>query len=150
VIVEGDPERVAARAAEVLGIAERATATGTGSQRPVPARGADGTRAFVKVQDGCDAACAYCIVPRARGRSRSLDRQRIASELQSLAELATPEVVLTGINLGRYDATGGLPALVEAAERAGIPQHDNRANATYPCRTLRRGVDSRALAPIAA
>ncbi len=60
------------------------------------------TRAFLKVQDGCDARCAYCIVPRARGASRSRTPASIVEELGHMEEAGIKEVVLTGVNLGSY------------------------------------------------
>jgi len=60
------------------------------------------SRAFVKVQDGCDRRCGYCKVPLARGRSVSRDSRDIARALQELHGSGYREVVLTGINLGSY------------------------------------------------
>lgn len=60
------------------------------------------TRAFLKIQDGCDAFCAYCIIPHARGRSRSLGPEAVAERAGALQEQGYGEVVLCGINLGRY------------------------------------------------
>ena len=60
------------------------------------------TRAFLKIQDGCNAYCSYCIVPHARGRSRSLQPERVVENLKSLKEEGFKEVVLTGIHLGAY------------------------------------------------
>ena len=60
------------------------------------------TRALLKIQDGCNASCAYCIIPRARGRSRSLDSLRVIHHLQRLEKRGFKEVVLTGIHLGIY------------------------------------------------
>jgi threonylcarbamoyladenosine tRNA methylthiotransferase MtaB len=60
------------------------------------------TRAFLKIQDGCDALCSYCIVPHARGRSRSLPSAEVAERLATLAGGGYREVVLTGIHLGAY------------------------------------------------
>jgi len=60
------------------------------------------TRAFVKIQDGCDAFCAYCIVPFARGRSRSLHPRTVVERTESLREKGYREVVLSGIHIGRY------------------------------------------------
>ncbi|MGZ3524329.1 MAG: tRNA (N(6)-L-threonylcarbamoyladenosine(37)-C(2))-methylthiotransferase MtaB [Thermodesulfobacteriota bacterium] len=60
------------------------------------------TRAFMKIQDGCDACCTYCIVPHARGRSRSLQPERVMENLKLLKEKGFKEVVLTGIHLGAY------------------------------------------------
>jgi threonylcarbamoyladenosine tRNA methylthiotransferase MtaB len=60
------------------------------------------TRAFLKIQDGCDAFCSYCIVPYARGRSRSLPEEDVLERLRRLGRNGHREVVLTGIHLGAY------------------------------------------------
>ncbi len=60
------------------------------------------TRAFLKIQDGCDAHCSYCIVPYARGPSRSLPPERVVEHLRILKERDFKEVVLTGIHIGSY------------------------------------------------
>ena len=60
------------------------------------------TRAFLKIQDGCNARCSYCIVPHARGRSRSLPPERVTENLRILKARGFKEVVLTGIHLGAY------------------------------------------------
>ena len=60
------------------------------------------TRPFLKVQDGCNAFCAYCIVPYARGRSRSLAPEIVLRRVEELIEGGYSEIVLCGINLGRY------------------------------------------------
>jgi len=60
------------------------------------------TRAFLKVQEGCDLFCTFCIVPFARGRSRSVAPRRVLDELARLAARGFREVVLTGIHLGGY------------------------------------------------
>ncbi len=59
------------------------------------------SRLFIKVQDGCNGACSYCLIPRARGRSRSLEPDAIVQQIQS-AQTAYNEVVLTAIHLGTY------------------------------------------------
>ena len=61
------------------------------------------TRAFVKVQDGCDSYCTYCILPYVRGRSRSRRLDEILEEIQGLIRNGYKEVVLTGINIGDFD-----------------------------------------------
>lgn len=63
---------------------------------------ADHTRAFLQVQTGCDAFCSYCIVPHARGRSRSVPFDEALSGIATFAERGFREVVLTGIHLGGY------------------------------------------------
>lgn len=60
------------------------------------------TRAFLKIQDGCDNSCAYCKVPLVRGRSRSRPLEKIVKEARCLAENGFQEIVLTGICLGAY------------------------------------------------
>lgn len=71
----------------------------------------DHHRAFVKVQQGCDKYCSYCIVPFTRGRPLSRPWQEITTEVKNLHEKGYNEVVLTGINIGLYE--GGLSRLVE-------------------------------------
>ena len=60
------------------------------------------TRAFVKIQDGCDNFCTYCIVPYARGRVRSLEPERVLSQIAVFAKEGFRELVLTGIHVGMY------------------------------------------------
>lgn len=62
------------------------------------------TRAFVKVQDGCNSFCTYCVIPYVRGRSRSRDIPSILREVEELIRNGYKEVVLTGINIGDFDA----------------------------------------------
>lgn len=61
------------------------------------------TRAFVKVQDGCNSYCTYCIIPYVRGRSRSRPVDDIVREIKGLIQTGYKEVVLTGINIGDYE-----------------------------------------------
>lgn len=60
------------------------------------------TRAFVKIQDGCNQFCSYCIIPYARGRIRSRSVESVIAEVQGLAEQGIQEVVLTGIHISSY------------------------------------------------
>ena len=60
------------------------------------------TRAFIKVQDGCNQFCSYCIIPYARGRVRSRGIESVLTEIRGLAEKGYQEVVLTGIHLSSY------------------------------------------------
>jgi len=62
----------------------------------------DRTRPFLKIQDGCDAFCTYCIIPFARGRSRSLNPHTVAKRISTLKDSGYAEVVLCGIHMGRY------------------------------------------------
>ncbi|MCD6459622.1 tRNA (N(6)-L-threonylcarbamoyladenosine(37)-C(2))-methylthiotransferase MtaB [bacterium] len=65
------------------------------------------TRAFVKVQDGCDSSCAYCIIPLVRGASKSRDLNDITAELTELVSNGFKEIVLTGIHIGQYIDSAG-------------------------------------------
>lgn len=62
----------------------------------------DHTRAFIKIQDGCNQFCTYCIIPYSRGRIRSRDLNNIVEEVKELAEKGYKEIVLTGIHLSSY------------------------------------------------
>ncbi len=64
--------------------------------------GSDRTRVFFKIQDGCDYNCSYCIVPKARGRSRSDNIEKTIEKLNVLAENPVKELVLTGVNIGDF------------------------------------------------
>lgn len=75
------------------------------------------TRAFLKIEDGCDRFCSYCIIPYARGRVRSKPLEDIREEVQRLGEQGFQEVVLTGINLPAYGRELGLH-LCDAVEAA--------------------------------
>ena len=61
------------------------------------------TRAFVKVQDGCNSFCTYCIIPYVRGRSRSRTIEEVVQEVKTLISNGYKEIVLTGINIGDFD-----------------------------------------------
>jgi len=78
-------------------------------------------RGFIKVQDGCDRCCSYCIVPRARGEERSRSVNGIMRCAERYLELGTEELVLCGINLGRYKDGNGLDlaGLVEELSSLG-------------------------------
>jgi threonylcarbamoyladenosine tRNA methylthiotransferase MtaB len=87
------------------------------------------TRAYVKVQDGCNNFCTYCIIPYARGRIRSRDKDEVKKEIEGLASKGIKEVVLTGINLSSYgqdksgendEEFGLLQLLVMVSEIDGI------------------------------
>lgn len=78
---------------------------------------AEHTRAFVKVEDGCNRRCAYCVIPRARGPVRSRDEASILQELHRLTESGYKEIVLTAISLPSYGTDSGT-SLVELVEKA--------------------------------
>ncbi|MBN1662509.1 MAG: tRNA (N(6)-L-threonylcarbamoyladenosine(37)-C(2))-methylthiotransferase MtaB [Deltaproteobacteria bacterium] len=76
------------------------------------------TRAFLKIQDGCDSFCSYCIVPFARGPERSLPPDAVMESVAAFAQAGHREVVLTGIHLGRYGRDLTPPAtLLDILER---------------------------------
>ncbi len=81
---------------------------------------AEHTRAYVKVQDGCNQFCSYCIIPYARGRVRSRPASEVCQEIASLARAGYQEVVLTGIHLSSYglDLEGeSLLSLIQAVHQ---------------------------------
>ena len=69
--------------------------------------GEERTRSFLKVQDGCDNFCAYCTVPFARGRSRSISIKTAVSEAEKIATSGVKEIVLTGVNTGDFGRKSG-------------------------------------------
>lgn len=93
------------------------------------------TRALLKVQDGCDAFCSYCIVPYVRGRSRSLPIPEAAAQARRLLAAGFHEIVLTGADLGAYGKDLGgrelLPELIEALLALG-PSHRIRVSSIEP------------------
>ena len=81
------------------------------------------TRVFLKVQDGCNQFCSYCIIPYARGRVRSRSREEVVAEVRRLAERGYKEVVLTGIHLSSYGTDIGddlLSLILSVHEVEGI------------------------------
>ncbi len=62
----------------------------------------DNTRAYVKIQDGCDNYCSYCIIPYTRGRVKSRNKDSVLNEIKSLVKSGYKEIVLTGIHTGGY------------------------------------------------
>jgi threonylcarbamoyladenosine tRNA methylthiotransferase MtaB len=69
-----------------------------------PVLGGEGnhTRPTLKIQDGCDSRCSYCVIPFVRGKSRSLPPETVLQEIRNLSESGFREIVLSGINLGTY------------------------------------------------
>jgi threonylcarbamoyladenosine tRNA methylthiotransferase MtaB len=92
--------------AEPLPITERVAVGEVKRERGVPVLGARAlpghTRAFLKIQEGCNYSCTYCIIPTARGLSRSVPPEDILREIRALTERGFVEIVLTGIHLGGY------------------------------------------------
>ena len=97
-------------------------------QRGVPVLGTRAlpghTRAFLKIQEGCNYTCTYCIIPMARGLSRSVTPRQVLEQVRQLAGAGYQEIVLTGIHLGGYGADLqpklDLTALVEQLAESGL------------------------------
>lgn len=81
----------------------------------------DRTRAFIKIEDGCNRFCSYCIIPYARGRVRSKQPEELQEEIAGIAAHGYREIVLTGINLPAYGQEFGLN-LCDAVEAACAPE----------------------------
>ncbi len=60
------------------------------------------TRSVIKIQDGCESNCTYCIIPKARGKSRSVPAKTVLAQFQALVQTGAPEIVLSGIHIGKY------------------------------------------------
>lgn len=81
------------------------------------------TRAFLKVQDGCNYVCSFCIIPFARGRSRTITVKDAVLEAKKLVKSDFKEVILTGVNIGEYESTSGerlIDLVGGVAEVAGL------------------------------
>lgn len=110
----GEPQRVHVAAVD---LARRVRMT-----RLRPASDPRRSRAYLKIQDGCDYRCSFCIVPQVRGRSASLPVAEAVAQLAELVAAGVPEVVLTGVHLGTYgrdlrprtDLSGLIAALLPA------------------------------------
>ncbi len=113
-------------------LATEAETTSSAAAAPLPEDATSRTRAFCKIQDGCDNRCSYCIVTIARGPQRSEPPERILAEVRALVNAGYQEIVLTGVHIGAYgrDALGGgaaagwdLARLVrEILERTAVPR----------------------------
>lgn len=78
------------------------------------------TRASIKIEDGCNRFCSYCIIPYARGRVRSKPLEELKQEVQALAEKGFCEIVLVGINLSAYGTDFGLSIVDAVRETASV------------------------------
>ncbi len=100
---------------------------------PVPAQGGPRTRAFLKIQDGCDNFCAYCVIPYRRGTPRSLPLADAGKQIQALSD--APEIVLTGIEIAKYGRDlPGSPTLADliALARQAAPNARLRLGSLEP------------------
>lgn len=84
------------------------------------------TRAFLKIQDGCDNFCTYCIIPYARGRVRSRDIESIKKEIQYLQDSGVKELVITGIEVASYGKDLDGYKLIDAIEAVAEVDKDMR------------------------
>ena len=96
------------------------------------------TRPNLKVQDGCDNRCSFCVIPYVRGQSRSLAIDRILREVNGLVDSGYREVVISGINLGRWGrdlaVSGQLSAVSKSRQRADGRRPRRRSSAGHPRR----------------
>lgn len=112
VVGNGDKHRIAdlvdALLADTASAVPRIEVSDVRSLATIPvaplARPIGRSRAFLKIQEGCQHRCAFCIVPRARGGSRSQDPEVVLDQARRLVEAGHPEIVLTGIDMGHYGA----------------------------------------------
>ena len=115
VVIEPMKTDVAARAADLLGFGETgACDAGLDSRELADLLGR--SRLGVKIQDGCNNRCTYCIVWKARGPERSVPVDAVLEQVREACAAGIPEVVLTGVNLGAYDGMGSDDDHVEIDE----------------------------------
>lgn len=101
------------------------------------------TRVNIKVQDGCDHACTYCIVRRARGRASSAPFRQVCDEVAAYSARGAGEVVLAGIDLGSYRSDGkGLAALLDALREICARQ---APPGSHPCRIRISSIEPRSV-----
>lgn len=105
VVIEPMKTDVAARAADLLGFGETGACDGGLDSREL-ADLLGRSRLGVKIQDGCNNRCTYCIVWKARGPERSVPVDAVLEQVREAHAAGIPEVVLTGVNLGAYDGMG--------------------------------------------
>ena len=116
VVVEREKSHVAGRVLSEIGLSAGCGSGAIPALTPTPT---GRTRPGIKIQDGCDNRCTYCIVWRARGRARSVAPAEVLRSVREAQARGAREVVLTGINLGCYRAEGegggemGLPGLLD-------------------------------------
>jgi len=94
------------------------------------------TRPNLKVQDGCDNRCSFCVIPYVRGRSRSLPKERVIAEVRTLVEAGYREVVISGINLGRWgrdlETVVGRRSLVVGEQEPFSSVHSSQQPESHP------------------
>jgi len=115
-----------ALASEILGLPQEFFDLEPVSRQPIPGAH-QRTRAFIKVQDGCNNACTFCITTVARGSSRSRSIDQVIADIESALSGGTREIVLTGVHLGSWgqdmDGNARLADLISAImERTAVPR----------------------------
>ena len=111
IVVEKDKSKVATRVLDALGLSGACDADVDRAHTPTPT---GRTRPGIKIQDGCDNRCTYCIVWKARGAARSVSAEQVLDAVRAACARGAHEVVLTGINLGSYrDKALDLPGLLD-------------------------------------
>jgi threonylcarbamoyladenosine tRNA methylthiotransferase MtaB len=95
------------------------------------------TRPNLKIQDGCDNRCSFCVIPYVRGQSRSLDLDRVIREVNTLVESGYREVVISGINLGRWGRDLAVSSQPSAVSEPGRRPTTNGLGAPFLARSWR-------------
>jgi threonylcarbamoyladenosine tRNA methylthiotransferase MtaB len=123
----------------------------TGGSVPTLTSFAERSRAFVQIQNGCNAFCSYCIIPFARGPSRSVAPELVLEQVQQLVAAGYPEVVLTGIHIGGYgldlERPTNLTALVKLL-LAASPVHRLRLGSIEPTEIPAELIELLATSPV--
>ena len=122
VVSNSEKNRIKALVAEKLGLPFPTQGEASADEvfwGQLPATGSGRTRSFLKIQEGCNDYCTYCIIPYARGKSRSVRFGSIIAEVNRLVAAGTKEIVLTGTNIADYgiDLGSSLDALIEGILR---------------------------------
>ena len=117
VVVEPSKVDVVARAQDLLGFY---AGGGAEPDQASAMRGLGRSRLGVKIQDGCNNRCTYCIVWKARGPERSVPVEGVLDQVRSISSAGIPEAVLTGVNLGAYAGSYGSDSLIEIDELLSI------------------------------
>ena len=138
VIGNSEKEAIVARVMAYRDDVPAACAVGDDPATQLPRIGR--TRAMVRIQRGCDQVCAYCIVPKVRGRERSVPPDEIVAEIDGYATLGYREAVLTGTQLGSYgfDIPGMSLTLTAGASAVGDADGSGSGSHPYSRRTSTR------------
>lgn len=114
VVPNAEKERLVQLANDILPLADCAIEATNHQPTSI---GQSRTRAFVKIQDGCNMSCTYCIIPLARGKERSRPLDEVVAEVQSLVDSGYKEIILTGVQISEYRIS---PIMIEKWGGGGI------------------------------